>query len=88
MPEYPLKAYLDKELKVSVNTDDPGISLTDITHELHKAARMTSGGLSKWEILQMICNGFRSAFYPYEQKKQLIRKAEEDLAVLIKNGKL
>jgi adenosine deaminase len=88
LPEYPLKAYLDKELKVSVNTDDPGISLTDMTHELHKAARMTSGGLSKWEILQMICNGFRSAFYPYEQKKQLIRKAEEDLAVLIKNGKL
>lgn len=88
LPEYPLKAYLDKELKVSVNTDDPGISLTDMTHELHKAARMTSGGLSKWEILQLICNGFRSAFYPYEQKKQLIRKAEENLAVLIKNGKL
>jgi len=88
LPEYPLKAYLDRELKVSVNTDDPGISLTDMTHELHKAARMTNGGLSKWEILQLICNGFRSAFYPYEQKKQLIRKAEENLAVLIKNGKL
>lgn len=88
LPEYPLKAYLDKELKVSVNTDDPGISLTDMTHELHKAARMTPGGLSKWDILQLICNGFRSAFYPYEQKKQLIRKTERDLARLIEKGLL
>ena len=88
LPEYPLKAYLDKELKVSVNTDDPGISLTDMTHELHKAARMTQGGLSKWDILQLICNGFRSAFYPYERKKLLIRKAEQELAKLIKEEKL
>ena len=88
LPEYPLKAYLDRELKVSVNTDDPGISLTDMTHELHKAARMTQGGLSKWDILQLICNGFRSAFYPYEQKKQLIRKVEKSIADLIESNKL
>lgn len=88
LPEYPLKAYLDKELKVSINTDDPGISLTDMTHELHKAARMTSGGLSKWEILQLICNGFRSAFYPYEQKKQLMRKVEREIGELINKGML
>jgi len=86
LPEYPLKKYLDKELKVSVNTDDPGISLTDMTHELHKAARMTPCGLSKWDILQLICNGFRSAFYPYEQKKQLIRNVEREIGNLINNG--
>ncbi len=86
--EYPLKMYLDNELKVSVNTDGPGISLTDMTHELHKAARMTKGGLSKWDVLQLICNGFRSAFYPYEQKKQLIRKVENEIGELIKHGRL
>lgn len=85
---YPLKEYLDKELKVSINTDDPGISLTNITNELHKAARLTEGGLSKWQVLQLICNGFRTAFYPYEKKKQLIIKAEQCLAELIKIGKL
>ncbi|MCQ2275719.1 MAG: CRISPR-associated ring nuclease [Bacteroidales bacterium] len=85
-PTYPLKKYLEKDLIVSVNTDDPGISLTDMTYELHKAARMTEGGLSKWEILQLICNGFRSAFYPYEKKKQLIRNAEKDLGELIKKN--
>lgn len=88
LSEYPIKAYLDKELKVSVNTDDPGISMTDMTHELHKAARMTSGGLSKWDILQLVCNGFRSAFYPYDRKKQLIRKVEKELGNLIQKGEL
>lgn len=81
--EYPLKHYLDKELKVSINTDDPGISLTNISQEYLKAARMTRGGLSKWEILQLVCNGFRTAFYPYQQKKDLIHEAEVCLSELI-----
>ncbi|MCQ2211580.1 MAG: CRISPR-associated ring nuclease [Paludibacteraceae bacterium] len=88
LKQYPLKKYLEKELLVSINTDDPGISLTDMTHELHKAARMTEGGLSKWDILQLLCNGFRTAFYPYEKKKELIRIAENSLGELIKKGLL
>lgn len=87
-PVYPLKEYLDKELLVSVNTDDPGISLTDATHELLRAARLTPGGLSKWDVLQLICNGFRSAFYPYQEKKKLIRLAEKDLGQLMAEGLL
>lgn len=88
LPEYPLKKYLEKELKVSVNTDDPGISMTDMTHELHKAARMTNGGLSKWDVLQLLCNGFRTAFYPYELKKQLMRKVEVEIGDLINKDRL
>lgn len=85
---YPLKTYLGHELKVSVNTDDPGISRTNITRELHKAARLTPGGLSKWDILQLLCNGFRSAFYPYSDKKSLIITAEQEIAKLIKQDRL
>lgn len=85
---YPLKEYLDRELLVSVNTDDPGISLTDASHELLRAARLTPGGLTQWDILQLICNGFRSAFYPYAEKKKLIRMAEEDLGRLMSEGLL
>lgn len=88
MPDYPLKKYLDCELKVSVNTDNPGISLTTPTQELHRAARLTRGGLSKWDLLQLTCNGFRTAFYPYEQKKQLIRRVEEKISELIKQDLL
>lgn len=88
MTDYPLKKYLDCELKVSVNTDNPGISLTTPTQELHRAARLTRGGLSKWDLLQLTCNGFRTAFYPYEQKKQLIRRVEEKISELIKQDLL
>lgn len=88
LPDYPLKKYLNKELKVSVNTDNPGISLTSATRELHRAARLTRGGLSKWDLLQLICNGFRTAFYPYEQKKRLIRNVEERISDLIKKDLL
>jgi adenosine deaminase len=88
LPEYPLKKYLDCELKVSVNTDNAGISITTATQELHRAARLTRGGLSKWDLLQLTCNGFRTAFYPYEQKKQLIRRVEEKISELIKNDLL
>ena len=83
LPEYPIKHYLDKELKVSVNTDNPGISLTDPTRELHRAARMVPQGLSKWDLLQLVCNGFRTAFYPYEKKKSLIRRVEKMIDELI-----
>lgn len=85
---YPLKLYLDMELKVSINTDDPGISRTNITKEYLKAGRLTEGGLSKWDILQLICNGFRTAFYPYKKKQELIYKAEQYLAELIKQDKI
>lgn len=85
---YPLKKYLDKELKVSVNTDNPGISITNPTYELHRAARLTPGGLSKWDILQLICNGYKTAFFPYERKKILIRDAEKKIGNLVKDNLL
>jgi adenosine deaminase len=49
---------------------------------------LTPGGLSKWDLLQLSCNGFRSAFYPYKEKKELIRKVENYLGSLIKKGSL
>lgn len=85
---YPLKQYLDMELKVSINTDDPGISRTNITKEHLKAGRLTEGGLSKWDILQLICNGFRTAFYPYKKKQELIYRAEQYIAELINEDKI
>ena len=48
--DYPLKIYLDRELKVNINTDNPGISRTDMNEEYLKAARLTPGGLSKWDL--------------------------------------
>lgn len=85
--EYPLKNYLDKGLKVTINTDDPGISLTNLTSEYYKAACMTKNGLTKWEILQIVRNGFRSAFIPFDQKRQMIIDNEKRISeILIKEN--
>jgi len=83
---YPLKKYLDAGLRVTVNTDNPGISRTDFTLELHRAARLTPGGLSLWEILLLIRNSFRAAFTGSEKRHQLIREAEAEIIRIIHEG--
>jgi len=80
---YPLKQYLQKGIKVCICSDDPGISRTDISKEYLKAAKMTEGGLSKWEILTLIRNSFVSFFQNKEQKQELIKKAEQKIMQLV-----
>jgi adenosine deaminase len=81
--EYPLKIYLDKQINVSINTDNRGISATTLSREFLKAAQLTNGGLSKWEILQMLKNGIDSSFLPLDQKKELVLKARKLIIKLL-----
>jgi adenosine deaminase len=77
LPVYPLKSYLEKGLKVLVNTDNPGISRTDATKELMRAARLTPGGLSRMDILNLVKNGFRASFAGYDLRRKLLLAAEK-----------
>ena len=86
--KYPLKEYLEKGLKVTVNTDNPGISRTDFTNELQRAARLTPGGLSAWEILQLLRNSFRAAFVSHRISKELILEAEAEILEIFKKTRL
>lgn len=81
---YPLKEYLNNNIKVSINTDDPGISLSNITQEYIKAIKLTSYELSLWEILKLIRNGFKSAFLEVSQKEKLIKHVETEIIHLVK----
>lgn len=83
---YPLKGYLDEGLRVTVNTDNPGISRTDFTNELHRAARLTLGGLTIWDILLCVRNGFRASFAKKELRQQMLRNAESSVLALIQGG--
>jgi len=85
-PVYPLQEYLNAGLRVTVNTDNPGISRTDFTNELHRAARMTPGGLSLWEILVLIRNSFKASFADRQVKHGLILEAESQVLSLIQEG--
>lgn len=78
-PQYPLTEYLKSGLRVTVNTDNPGISRTDISFEFLKAARMSPGGISKWDVLQLINNSFNAAFVPFDTRWNLIREAEKTI---------
>ena len=80
---YPLKYYMDKGLIVTLNTDDPGISLTNLTAEYMKAAKMTPGGISKWDILQLINNSFSSTFAPFVKRREYLKNAENMIMKLI-----
>lgn len=73
---YPLKAFLNAGLRVTVNTDNPGISRTNLSSEYLKAAAMTPEGLSRWDILHLIRNGFLSAFCEHAQRQRLLMEAE------------
>lgn len=80
---YPLKYFLQKGVKVTINTDNLGISRTNITNEFLKAARMTEGGLSLWDILKIIKYGVKSSFVDFEKRKELYQKVEKDLELFI-----
>ncbi|MEJ5365812.1 MAG: CRISPR-associated ring nuclease [Desulfosoma sp.] len=75
-PIYPLSAYLNKGLRVTVNTDNPGISRTDFSREYHRAGRLSPEGLSLWDLLLLIRNGFKAAFTEAPKRHDLLRKAE------------
>jgi adenosine deaminase len=57
--------------------------LTDLTKEYYKAASMTKGGLSKWDVLRIIRNGFRSAFLSFGKRKELLIEAENEIGNFI-----
>ncbi|MCX7786412.1 MAG: CRISPR-associated ring nuclease [Spirochaetes bacterium] len=78
--EYPLKKYLDEGARVTVNTDNPGISRTNLTKEYLQAARLTPGGLSILEIFQLIKNGFSAAFLPLGERERLLLEIEQELS--------
>lgn len=75
---YPLRQYLMENIDVTINTDNPFVSGTTLTDEFMVAAKM-AGGLTKWEILRLIKNSFRSAALPKEQKKRLMDEIDDEI---------
>ncbi|MEP9412485.1 MAG: hypothetical protein HRF42_14020 [Candidatus Brocadia sp.] len=76
---YPLLRYLEEGVGVTINTDNRGISNTTLTGEYLTACRLTKGGLSKWEILKIIRQGFVSSFLPLQEKNSLLHQVEREI---------
>ncbi|HRV28712.1 MAG TPA: CRISPR-associated ring nuclease [Spirochaetia bacterium] len=86
---YPLKDFLRRGFKVTINTDNPGISRTSITNEFLKAAAMCpqdkDNMLSMLDAIQLVKNSIEKSFFPYDTKKNLLNTASIKLKKEIDN---
>jgi len=75
---YPLKRYLDAGIKVTVNTDNIGISCASLTDNLLLTARLCPH-LTRLDILLMLRHGIDVAFLPPIQREGLRKQLESQL---------
>jgi adenosine deaminase len=80
LAHHPLRLYFDVGVRVSLNTDNRLITDTTVTKELMLAHEKLGFTLEELKIL--IVQGFKSAFLPYREKSNLLRKVNDALADL------
>ncbi len=76
VPDYashPLKNYLEKDLRATINTDNPSICAIDLQHEYEIAA--PAAGLSLEQIRQAQRNSLAIAFITMEERSNLQESA-------------
>jgi adenosine deaminase len=78
---HPLKFYFDFGLRVTVNTDNRLITDTSATKELWIAHREM--GFTLDDVLTVIVQGFKSAFLPFREKQDLLRRVNAEIADVI-----
>lgn len=80
--KYPLKDYMEQGLKVTINTDDQGISKTDLTNEFIMASKMCPG-LTLWDIIILIRNSLSIGFCDAVTKNKLMHEFEDEIFDII-----
>jgi adenosine deaminase/aminodeoxyfutalosine deaminase len=69
---HPLRAYFDRGLLVTLNSDDPAFFGSDLVHEYLRAH--TEQGFTRQELRQLAENSIRSSFLPELEKAALIAR--------------
>jgi adenosine deaminase len=83
LPRYPLREFIDSGLPLTLCTDNPGISRTTLGDEYLAAARMTQGGLSLWECLALMRQGFVHAFLPAACRERMLKGVDARMFALL-----
>lgn len=78
--EYPIREYYDQGIVFTVNTDNPGVSGTDITNEYRVIAEKF--GFTLREITKLILNGVEASFLEDHEKASLKSEFETILVRL------
>jgi len=72
---HPLREFLQRGLRASINTDDPGISAIDLPYEYEVAA--PAAGLTAAQIHQAQQNAFETSFMSSDERKALLKTITE-----------
>ncbi len=79
--EHPFLKLIDSGVRVTLNTDDRGVSGIDMTYEYSKALEL---GLSPEGLEQVILEGASAAFLPEGERKRLRKEIQEELERVIR----
>ena len=85
--EYPFFEFVNKGIKVTINTDNQSVSDCTLSEEFVKAAELFQNNrkntrgywISKWDILRIIRNSFSSSFMDRDEKRDFMRAVEEEI---------
>ena len=77
LKNHPFKYYFDQHLRVTLNTDNRLISNTTLSEEYYLAAETFN--LTMQDIRTIIINGFKSAFLPHNERRDLIKNIVDEL---------
>ncbi len=77
LASHPVKFYHNYGLRVTLNTDNRLISGTTLTDEYLLVVEKF--GFTQEDIRQIIINGFKSAFLPYREKADLVKRVLAEL---------
>jgi adenosine deaminase len=81
---YPLPSFLSAGVPVCLNTDNRFLhGRSTLTDEYLCAAQM-SGGLSKLEVLEIVKSGFKHAFLPKNEQREMLREIDDLIFRLLK----
>ncbi len=77
-PSHPLRRFLERGIRATINTDDPGISDITLAHEYEVAA--PAAGLNPQQIRQAQHNALEVAFLSNAEKRQLLANKQRPSA--------
>ena len=81
-PVYPLTKLWAQGLPIAICTDNPGISRTTLAGEFLQAARLAAAGagpgdgLTCWDALAIMKQGFAHAFLSSDEREKLLKQAD------------
>ncbi len=92
--EYPLRKYFHDDINVTINTDNPVVNTfvssdniselipSNLSMEFLVAAKL-NGGMTRWQTLRLIKNGFKGAPISKDDKRMLLNEIEDEIFELI-----